>query len=175
MNESVIDLNEYIVKNEGGDFEVLPEGSYTFEVIDIKIEPNVVSTYNGKESIKDKLYFYSAVLDEAHRGEVIMMSMSPSFIKKMRNGNSSRLYLLTQAVTDEFIDDEEGYPVGALLNGQFIGSVSHSENNGRTYANIDAMKPVRTELERLEGEELESVKESISSIHAKVQENIQYA
>ncbi len=127
-----VNPNEALIKNEGGNYELTPEGVYTAQVADVVLKKNQKG-YMGK--LVDKLWFKLGILDEEQRGLGVIHFVSTAFTAGFSGGQSSKLYDLACAVMGEQLDDTS-IDVNTLIGGKLRIVVKHKETNGKTYSNI---------------------------------------
>jgi len=140
-----VNPNEAIIKNEGGNYELIPEGVYTVQVADVILKKNQKG-YRGK--VVDKLWFKLGILDEELRGLGIVHFVSTAFTAGFSGGQSSKLYDLACAVTGEQLDDDS-IDVNTLIGGKLRIVVKHKETNGKTYSNITEVMKVDAKSKKL--------------------------
>ena len=140
-----VDPNDALIKNEGGNYELIPEGVYTAQVADVVLKKNQKG-YKGK--LVNKLWFKLGILDEEQRGLGIIHFVSTAFTAGFSGGQSSKLYDLACAVTGEQLDDDS-IDVNTLIGGKLRIVVKHKETNGKTYANITEVMKVDAKSKQL--------------------------
>jgi hypothetical protein len=133
-----VEANKAIIKNEGGNFELTPEGVYNAEVVDIVLKENQQG-YKGK--IVDKLWIKLGILDEEQRALGLMHFVSTAYTAGFKGGQSSKLYDFACAVMGEQLDDK-AIDVNTLIGGRLRIVVKHKDSNGKTYSNITEVMKV---------------------------------
>jgi hypothetical protein len=140
-----VDPNDALIKNEGGNYELIPEGVYIAQVADVVLKKNQKG-YKGK--LVNKLWFKLGILDEEQRGLGIIHFVSTAFTAGFSGGQSSKLYDFACAVVGEQLDDTS-IDVNTLIGGRLRIVVKHKESNGKTYSNITEVMKVDAKGEKL--------------------------
>lgn len=136
----------------GGDFETIPEGLYTLQIVDVN---EATWEYKGQE--KFGFNFKFAILDdedlpesgESTRGRFLWWRMSDAISKR------SNLHKLAAAAFGRKLTDDEQDPrsddqlnPNDLVGLQIMGSVVNNEDNdGRVWSNIVAAVKAKHKLE----------------------------
>ncbi len=127
-----VETNKATVQNEGGQYELIPEGIYTVEVLDIELKEGIESKFG----LKNKFYFKLGILEEELRGKIIMHFTTTAYTSGFKGGQSSKLYETACAIMGEKLDDKEALDVNTLIGGRFKAIVKHSQSGEKEYANI---------------------------------------
>jgi hypothetical protein len=122
----------------GGDFELTPEGSHTatcYRVIDLGTQE---TTYEGKVKQQHKVLIAWELTDEP------MSDGRPHTMQKRYTLSSSEKATLRKDLESwrgrKFTKEELGkFDISRLLNVPCLMSVTHTENDGKTYANVAAV------------------------------------
>ena len=123
-----------VMKNEGGDFEILPEGTHIatcYLVVDLG---NQITTYKGEESVKPQVLISWECTNEK------MSDGRPFVATQIYNaffGEKAKLRLHLESWRGrKFTDQElEGFDVSKLLGVPCQVTITHSTGE-RTYANV---------------------------------------
>ena len=126
-----------VMKNEGGDFELLPEGTHLatcYMIIDLGDQ---VTTYQNKESIKPQVMIGWEVTNE------LMQDGRPFVASRVYNSFFSEKANLRKDLESwrgkKFSDEElEGFDVSKLLNIPCQVTITHSTGE-KTYANVSTV------------------------------------
>ena len=145
------------LRGGAGDFETIPEGVYTLQILDVDA---VSWEYKGKEN--KGFNFKFGILDDEElpesgdstRGRFLWWRVTDSINKR------SNLYKLASAVLGRKLTDEEQDPEDAdslypndLVGLQIMGVIENNEDNeGNVWSNIASVSKVKTELEAMEYE-----------------------
>ena len=125
---------------ESTEYTPLPEGEYPLVIS----EAEVVQSSTGKTGFKT----VSEVLDGDHAGRKVFNSfyISPEspkalgiFFRHMSALGLDSEYFASNPEEDDIAD--------ALLGAQYLGVISHTQNDGKTYANIQDVKVLEDEYE----------------------------
>jgi len=161
------------IKLRGGnsDFETIPEGLYTLQILDVDA---VEWSYKGQD--KEGFNFKFAILDEEElpesgestRGRFLWWRVSNSLNKR------SNLFKLATAALGRKLTEEETDVEGTecldlndLVGLQLIGMVANKEDaEGRVWSNIGSVSKAKTKLDPVEyvPEEVKVVKTKTSPI-----------
>lgn len=147
-----------------GDFETIPEGPYTAQILDVE---NTILTFKGESKPGYKYMF--AILDDdklpesgdSVRGRRLWWSVSDS-IGKRANLNKLATCALKRELTDVEMDVEDPncFDPESIVGMQVMVSVENKEYNDRMYSNIKAVFKVKAELEKIDfTPEVKTVKE----------------
>lgn len=125
---------------ESTEYSPLPEGEYPLVIT----ETEVVQSSTGKTGFKT----VSEVLGEDHAGRKVFNSfyISPEspkalgiFFRHMAALGLDSEYFASNPSEEDIADE--------LLGAQFLGVIAHTQNDGKTYANIQDVKPLDGEYE----------------------------
>lgn len=157
-------LNKKPKLRGGGDFETIPEGMYTLQILDVD---EATWEYKGEE--KTGFNFKFAILDDDEldngkttRGRFLWWRVSDA-ISKRANLHKLAVAAFGRALTDDEqdSDSEDQLNPNDLVGEQIVASVVNNEDNdGRTWSNIVAVSRAKRKLEAVdyESEEAETKK-----------------
>jgi len=146
-----------------GDFETIPEGVYTLQIIDVN---EAILSFKGKE--RGGFNFKFAILDDEEfpvsgepiRGRFLWWKVSDS-INKKSNLCKLAVSALGRPLTDEEQDIESDgcLNLNGLVGLQIMAVITNSEDKtGKLWSNIDSVSKVKTLLKPVEYEPEEEVK-----------------
>lgn len=124
--------------DDSTDFTPLPEGEYNLAIT----ETEVVQSQTGKTGFKT----VSEVLDGEYQGRKVFNTMyiSPESPKAVgiffRHMNALGLdgeYFRSEPADEQISDD--------LLGQTYVGTLKHTQSNGKTYANVQDIQPLADE------------------------------
>lgn len=140
-----VDQEKAIVQNEGVQFEIIPEGIYTVQVVDIDLKENVESKYG----VKDKFYFKLGILDEEYRAKTLNHFTSTAYTAGFEGGSASKLYETACSIMGEKLDDTLPLDVNTLIGGRFRIVIKHHIKDGKTYSNVTEVMKADTSGKKL--------------------------
>jgi hypothetical protein len=161
-----VDSQNATIKGGEG-FELVPEGVYTVEVLDVQFMDKDEDK-NTQFTPKDKFKFVLAILDSEHRGRLLWHRVTTTFTSGFK-GRASKLYELVCAVMGEKVDDGIELDINTLISGQLRVVVKH--NNG--WANVTEVMKVDTKLEELSEETRSDLIKSVTKERVDVDEVIE--
>lgn len=126
-------------KNEVGERIIIPAGSHIarcYGVIDLGTQYSEKFSWSHKVMIQWEL---PAELMEDGRPLAISKKYSLSLNEKANLRKDLESWL-GRSVTEK--EEKDGFPIGSMLGAPCMLSVVHSENNGKTYANVAAVVSV---------------------------------
>jgi hypothetical protein len=128
-------LNEdAVVQNEGKDFEVIPEGLWNVQVVDLELKKDQEG-YQGKKV--DKIYIRTGILDEELRGKSLMHFVSKAYTAGWDKGSPSKLYEFCCAVYGQNLNDEDKMDLNTLIGGKLKMLVKHKQGtDGKVRFNV---------------------------------------
>lgn len=139
-----------VVKQTGGDFEMVPEGQYVARCIKVIDLGTQTVTWAGEEKKQHKVQVVWEILDE----DTKMKDGRPFAVSKMYTASlneGSHLYKDLVGWRGRKFTQEEllGFDISKLLGAYTYMQVVHNEaTNGKTYANVDSLMATK---ERPEG------------------------
>lgn len=149
-----VPTNKAMISNEPREYELLPEGIYEAEVVDIVLKEGIQTKYG----IKDKFYIYLGLLDEEYRGKPLLHFVSTSYTGAYEGGKASKLYEFVCAVMGEKVDDKEPLDINGLIGGKLKIVVKHNQSGDKTYANVtEVMSDKSSKLSELTEEEKQAI------------------
>lgn len=157
--------NATIIGGEG--FELIPEGVYTVEVLDVQFMDKEEDK-NTKFTPKDKFKFVLTILDDEYRGRLVWHRVTTTFTSGFK-GRASKLYEIVCAIMGEKVDDSVGIDINTLTGGQLRVVVKH--NNG--WANVTEVMKADQKLEELSEEARADLMKSITKEKVDVDEVIE--
>ena len=176
--------------NGGGDFKKVPQGVHMarcYSLIDLGTQL-VRSQHGDKELHKIRIAW--ELFGEDDNGEplvverdskVMPMTISKSYTLSLNEKANLRKDLESwrgRAFTDE---EAKGFDISKLLNVYCMINVTHSETNGKTYANVASITPIPSALKNAKPDPIHQVVvfdldnpdwETFSTFHEKLQDAI---
>lgn len=141
--------------NGGGDFKKVPQGVHMarcYSLIDLGTQL-VRSQHGDKELHKIRIAWElfgedddGKALTVERDGVVLPMTISKSYTLSLNEKANLRKDLESwrgKAFTDE---EAKGFDITKLLNAYCMINVTHSETNGKTYANVASITPIPSAL-----------------------------
>ncbi len=141
--------------NGGGDFKKVPQGVHMarcYSLVDLGTQL-VRSQHGDKELHKIRIAWElfgeddnGAPLEIERDGKVMPMTISKSYTLSLNEKANLRKDLESwrgRAFTDE---EAKGFDISKLLNVYCMINVTHSETNGKTYANVASITPIPSAL-----------------------------
>lgn len=139
----------FIAKDSGGDFKKIPPGSYIarcFGLIDMGTQLN--ETF-GKAAHKLQIRWEVFGEDEAGQpleveweGRRMPMTISKTYTLSLHAKAGLRKDLAAWRGRDFSEEEAKGFDVSKLLNAYCMINVTHSESNGKVYANVAGLAPI---------------------------------
>lgn len=148
----------------GGDFGLLPEDSYVFEVTGYRVIGKIPDRFDpeGKKEVTDVRYYAKPIqyaddpetpIADAETGDLINPDKSIQIFFKEEHlgfgpaGPSKNRKFLAAALGVP-IKSEIEFEYDQLVGGRFIGDIEHKIKNNKKYDNIVDFRPVKASRER---------------------------
>jgi len=141
--------------NGGGDFKKVPQGVHMarcYSLIDLGTQLTH-GQYGDREQHKIRIAWELYGEDDngealvvERDGKVMPMTISKSYTLSLSEKSNLRKDLQSwrgRAFTDE---EAKGFDISKLLNAYCMINVTHSETNGKTYANVASITPIPSAL-----------------------------
>lgn len=141
--------------NGGGDFKKVPQGVHMarcYSLVDLGTQL-VRSQHGDKQLHKIRIAWElfgeddnGAALTAERDGKVMPMTISKSYTLSLNEKANLRKDLESwrgRAFTDE---EATGFDISKLLNAYCMINVTHSETNGKSYANVASITPIPSAL-----------------------------
>lgn len=143
------------VADNSSQFEILDEGLYTVQVVDIVLKEGVQT----KWGLKDKLHIHMGVLDKnENRGKKIVHFTSTAFTSGYEGGQASALYKFACSIYGQKLDAKMGLDLNTLIGGKCRVVIKHREYNGKIYSNVsEVLKVDRMIEDELSDEEIKKL------------------
>lgn len=176
--------------NGGGDFKKVPQGVHMarcYSLIDLGTQLTH-GQYGDKEQHKIRIAWELFGEDDDGKpltvdrdGVVMPMTISKSYTLSLSEKSNLRKDLQSwrgRAFTDE---EAKGFDISKLLNVYCMINVTHSETNGKTYANVSSITPIPSALKNAKPEPIHDVQvfdldnpdwDVFAKLHEKLQDAI---
>ena len=141
--------------NGGGDFKKVPQGVHMgrcYSLIDLGTQL-VKSQHGDKLMHKIRIAWELCGEDEAgkpltvdYEGKVMPMTISKSYTLSLSEKANLRKDLQAWRGRDFTEEEAKGFDITKLLGVYCMVNVTHSETNGKTYANVSGLTPIPSAL-----------------------------
>lgn len=141
--------------NGGGDFKKVPQGVHMgrcYSLIDLGTQL-VKSQHGDKMMHKIRIAWELFGEDEAgnpltvdYEGKVMPMTISKSYTLSLSEKANLRKDLQAWRGRDFTEEEAKGFDITKLLGVYCMVNVTHSETNGKTYANVSGLTPIPSAL-----------------------------
>lgn len=141
--------------NGGGDFKKVPQGVHMgrcYSLIDLGTQL-VKSQHGDKLMHKIRIAWELFGEDEAgnpltvdYEGKVMPMTISKSYTLSLSEKANLRKDLQAWRGRDFTEEEAKGFDITKLLGVYCMVNVTHSETNGKTYANVSGLTPIPSAL-----------------------------
>lgn len=175
------------MKNEGGDFELLPEGTHIAKCYIVADLGDQVTTYKGVESVKPQVLISWEIPNE------LMSDGRPFVASKIYSAFFSERANLRKHLESwrgrKFTEEElSGFDISKLLNVPCQVTITHSQSGDKTYTNVDSVtglpkgvecpdlknEPVMYDLDNPDEESFNKLPEWVQKkIAGRVQDNVE--
>lgn len=151
--------------NGGGDFKKVPQGVHMgrcYSLIDLGTQL-VKSQHGDKLMHKIRIAWELFGEDEAgnpltvdYEGKVMPMTISKSYTLSLSEKANLRKDLQAWRGRDFTEEEARGFDITKLLGVYCMVNVTHSETNGKTYANVSGLTPIPSALKNAKPDPIHS-------------------
>lgn len=151
--------------NGGGDFKKVPQGVHMgrcYSLIDLGTQL-VKSQHGDKLMHKIRIAWELFGEDEAgnpltvdYEGKVMPMTISKSYTLSLSEKANLRKDLQAWRGRDFTEEEAKGFDITKLLGVYCMVNVTHSETNGKTYANVSGLTPIPSALKNAKPDPIHS-------------------